>query len=180
MRDISDHIVDLVQNSAFAKASLVELSIEENKEENRFKLRIKDNGCGMSDELQKAVFDPFVTSRKKRTGLGLPLLSQTASSCGGAVELWSMLGVGTEVFAWYRLDHIDRPPLGDIPETILSCLMEPEMELWFSHQFIGEDGSLQGEILLDTRELGIGRSIMELYAVKNYLIKEYEALGRSV
>ena len=79
MRELSDNIMDIAQNSIAAGASLTEVEVVVNHEKDLISLRFTDNGCGMSEELVKAVTEPFTTTRKTRkVGLGLPLLQQTA------------------------------------------------------------------------------------------------------
>jgi signal transduction histidine kinase len=59
---------------------------------------VSDNGCGMSEEVQKKVFDPFFTTRRGRggTGLGMHIVHQiVVGQLGGAVDLESAPGSGT-------------------------------------------------------------------------------------
>ena len=84
MRDLSLHILDIAQNSIRAKAKLVEIVIEEDAHEDTISLQIIDDGTGMDEETMAKVQDPFYTTRTTRkVGLGIPLLAQTARSCGG-------------------------------------------------------------------------------------------------
>jgi len=53
MKDLSLHILDIIQNSISAKANLIELTIEENLKDNLYALTFIDNGMGMSDETAK-------------------------------------------------------------------------------------------------------------------------------
>ncbi|MCP4182203.1 MAG: two-component sensor histidine kinase [Hyphomicrobiales bacterium] len=48
---------------------------------------ISDNGCGISDALIPHVFDPFVTTKIKGTGLGLALVSKIVDDHGGVIEI---------------------------------------------------------------------------------------------
>jgi len=47
MKTISDHILDIVQNSVRAKATLIEIIVDEDKKSDFYALKINDNGCGM-------------------------------------------------------------------------------------------------------------------------------------
>jgi two-component system nitrogen regulation sensor histidine kinase GlnL len=49
-------------------------------------ITIADNGCGVSDQLVKDIFEPFVSSKTNGTGLGLSLVSKIISDHGGVVE----------------------------------------------------------------------------------------------
>lgn len=135
MRELSLHILDLVQNSIEAHATQVALTIIENSKENLLSIRICDNGKGMDKELLKQVFDPFVTTRTtRRVGLGLPLFQMSAKRCGGYLEIESEPGVGTKVEAVYQYHHIDRPPLGQLCDTIrLIMITNPELDFCYTH-----------------------------------------------
>ena len=127
MKELSLHILDIMQNSIAAGASLVELTIAEDTEEDILKFTVSDNGCGMSPEMVERVTDPFTTSRKTRkVGMGIPLLKLAAENAGGAVELSSEVGVGTVISATFGYSHIDRQPLGNMAETMLGIVTSYE------------------------------------------------------
>jgi signal transduction histidine kinase len=58
-------------------------------------LRVTDNGKGMSEEQVKRVFEPFYTTKKEGTGLGLALVQQIVTEHGGHVECQSTRGKGS-------------------------------------------------------------------------------------
>ena len=123
MRELSLHILDIAQNSITAGASLVTIRIDEQSANDLLTIAIEDDGRGMSEELQKTVNDPFTTTRSTRKiGLGIPLMKAGALRSGGDLAIQSELGKGTKLTATYRLGNIDRPPLGNIAETILSLV----------------------------------------------------------
>jgi hypothetical protein len=149
MRDISLHVLDIANNSLAADASLIEISVEEDTANNMLRVKIKDNGRGMDEETVKKAIDPFYTSRKtRRVGLGLPLLKASCERCGGTFAIKSKPGEGTEVYAGFRYDNIDRPPLGDMPETIFSLVvLNPSIDFVYRH-------SRNGHVfMMDTREI---------------------------
>jgi len=123
MKELSLHVLDLVQNSLTAGASRVEIRVLEDRSANRFDISVIDNGCGMTDAQCEAVLDPFVTSRTTRkVGLGLPLFKAAAEQAGGCLTIRSAPGVGTTVQVEMQHDHLDRAPLGDMAETLVSIL----------------------------------------------------------
>lgn len=65
-------------------------------------LRVKDNGCGMDENILPRVFDPFFTTKApgEGTGLGLSIVHGTIAKHGGAIRVNSMVGRGTtfEIF----------------------------------------------------------------------------------
>lgn len=137
MRELSLHILDLVQNSIEAGAQKVTLElIEEIYGLDTFLIRVTDNGSGMSAETCKNVMDPFVTTRTtRRIGLGLPLIEMSTQRCNGSLTVTSTVGIGTVVEAVYQHSHLDRPPLGNLVETIKSIIIaNPKLDFSYSHQ----------------------------------------------
>ncbi len=125
MKELSLNILDITQNSISACASKIIISVEKDTDKDLLTVTIEDNGKGMDEEFVKNVTDPFTTTRSTRkVGMGIPLLKMSAEQAGGEFNINSKLGVGTEVIATFRLNHIDRVPLGDIGQTIsalVSC-----------------------------------------------------------
>ncbi|MBR8534139.1 sensor histidine kinase [Carboxylicivirga sediminis] len=116
MKDLSMHIMDIVQNSVRAKAENITLSIV--TDEYWLTIKVQDDGKGMDEVTLQKVRDPFYTSRTTRkVGMGIPLIQQNAELTGGHVEIESTLGVGTTLTAQFGRKHIDRPPMGDIAST---------------------------------------------------------------
>ncbi|SDF20314.1 ATP-binding protein [Sporolituus thermophilus] len=171
MRDLSLHILDLVQNSIEAGASAVEVSIIEDAEHDLLALQVSDNGRGMDETMRRQATDPFVTSRTtRRVGLGLPLAEMTARRTGGYLTIDSQPGRGTMIKAVYGRSHWDRPPLGDIAGTVLAIIVaNPDLDFSYRHK-VGER-----EFTLVTRELkavldGVPFSHPEVLAwLKEYL-----------
>lgn len=124
MRELSLHVLDILQNSLEAGASRIELLLEEDLRNDVFSITIVDNGRGMdAAQLAKAT-DPFFTTRKTRhVGLGLPLLAAAAERCAGEFKIRSSPGAGTTVIATFQHSHIDRAPLGNIGDTLLAFIM---------------------------------------------------------
>jgi hypothetical protein len=166
MKDLSLHILDIVENSISAKATFIEISIEENHLANTYWVTIKDNGKGMSREMLENVTDPYVTSRTTRkVGLGLPLLKMNAERTGGHLSITSEEGKGTEVKALFINDNIDRLPLGDIAGTIvILASANPMIEFVYSHSVDGE------QYLFDTREI---KEALEDVAINDNHIFKY-------
>lgn len=120
MKDLSLHILDIVQNSIRAKATLISIEIAEKPDDDQYVITITDNGTGMSKEKLQYAFDPFYTSRATRkVGLGLSLFKQNAEMTGGSFSIESELGKGTKVTAIMGMNHLDRPILGDLVGTLL-------------------------------------------------------------
>lgn len=60
-------------------------------------IRVGDNGCGMSEDEQRHLFQPFFTSKEQGTGLGLVIVNRIVSHMHGRVGVSSRKGAGTTV-----------------------------------------------------------------------------------
>lgn len=117
------NVLDIAENSVKAGAALTEISLAIDHADKRLTLTVKDDGCGMSEEMAKRAVDPFCTSRSTRkVGLGLPFLKMAAELTGGGMKLTSRPGEGTAVTAWFTLGHIDLAPLGDMAGTVAALM----------------------------------------------------------
>ena len=136
MRELSLHILDVLENAVEAGASTIKVHIEEDLRADWMVIEIVDNGCGMNPGVIERVFNPFYTTRKTRhVGLGLPLLRDAARRCEGDLELQSEPGKGTRLQVTFRRSHIDRAPLGDMPAALLAVLLsERPVDLEYSRK----------------------------------------------
>jgi len=136
MLELSMHILDVVQNSLAARATLVEIRIREDLYKDLLTIEVKDNGRGIPGELTRKVTDPFFTSRTTReVGLGLPLFKEAAERCSGHLEVQSEEGQGTRIIVHFQLDHFDRAPLGDMGETLAILITgNPEVDFLYEHE----------------------------------------------
>lgn len=48
---------------------------------------VQDNGSGIPDDLRRHIFDPFVTTKRDGTGLGLPLVAKLIGDHGGVIDV---------------------------------------------------------------------------------------------
>lgn len=124
MRDLSLHLLDIVQNSLKAGSSRIEIRIDADQAQDRLTIEVIDNGSGMNADFLAKVTDPFVTTRTTRSiGLGIPLFRESATITGGSFSITSTPGAGTTVVAAYVLSSIDRLPLGDIADTMTGLVL---------------------------------------------------------
>lgn len=149
LEDLSATVLDISENSTRAGADSVEITINEDEKNDWLSFSVKDNGRGMTPEFVAKVTDPFTTTRTtRRVGMGLPFLRQSAELCDGALVIDSAVGVGTTVTATFRYSNVDRPPLGDMPSTIMTLVMgSPRVHWKYRHVVNGK------EYLLDTDEI---------------------------
>jgi anti-sigma regulatory factor (Ser/Thr protein kinase) len=174
MEDLSLHILDIAENAAKAEATRILIAVNENETRDRLSFRVSDNGRGMSAEEKARALDPFFTTGRKRTGLGLPLLAQTAGLCGGRLTIASEPGVGTRVSAVFPFAHVDRPPLTKMAETMMSLVFgHPAIDFGYRHTRNG----LRFNFLHRARDGGAGAA--EILAVRESLRRGLARIGAS-
>lgn len=138
MEDLSLHVLDIAENAIAAGASRITVLINENAKRDVLSIRVSDDGPGMTKADARRALDPFFTTKGKRTGLGLPLLSQAAGQCGGGLAVVSAPGRGTKVVARFRYGHIDRPPLTNMAGTMAVLVLgHPEIAFRYRHSCDG-------------------------------------------
>lgn len=183
MKELSLNILDVTKNSVSAGADTIELTLELDAD-GWLTFSVKDNGCGMSEEVLKRAQDPFYTTRTtRRVGMGLPLLKLAAEQAGGELRIESCIEEGksgTELWATFDTKSIDFMPIGDIISTV--CVLvsgSPEV------RFIFNDITPEGVVSLDTSELRavLGEEISlahpEVVAwMRGYLAEQYADRGR--
>jgi hypothetical protein len=149
LRELSLHILDIVENGITAGADCIHILVEEAHTTDLLTIKITDNGQGMPADKIKNLTDPFVTTRRtRRVGFGLSLFAEAAKRCDGSLMVKTEPGDGTEVRATFRHSHIDRAPVGDMAATIAALIMgNPQIDFVYTHIVSGE------EFTLDTRKL---------------------------
>lgn len=99
-KGMAEHILmNLCKNAfqAMEKTERKELGIELTGGHSHLVLRVRDTGCGISEDAQQKIFEPFYTTKGSRhgTGLGLSVVRNILSSIGGTIRVESTLGEGT-------------------------------------------------------------------------------------
>lgn len=174
MRDLSMHLMDIMRNSVEASASEIKILVKADEIAGLLELEIADDGCGMTGEMTRDVTDPFVTSRvTRKVGLGIPMFEKSAVGAGGYFRIESKASPevkvegpedeferkdycgentveqhGTIIKAAFGIKNIDRPPLGDIAET-LSQLITAKPDI----RYMLEIESIKGSYDFDTDKI---------------------------
>jgi signal transduction histidine kinase len=65
-------------------------------------LQVTDTGVGMTEDVQRRIFEPFYTTKDvgKGTGLGLSLSFSIIKRHGGEIQVRSVVGQGTSFRVW--------------------------------------------------------------------------------
>ena len=93
MKEISLHILDLINNSLAAEATKVDLEITDSVSENVVRIKISDNGCGI-ENVEEARRPSFTTGEPgERCGMGFLVMESFTDS----LNVKSRVGKGTTV-----------------------------------------------------------------------------------
>ena len=58
-------------------------------------LQVEDTGCGIPEAVQEQIFDPFYTTKRDGTGLGLATVHRLVKQQGDSIQVSSLEGVRT-------------------------------------------------------------------------------------
>jgi signal transduction histidine kinase len=102
---------NLILNACEAAPGLDGLiTVDAKRDSNSFEIRIKDNGPGISPNIQKSLFDPFVSFGKPNgTGLGLAIVSKIVNDHAGTVSVESTSESGTTILITLPLSPQSSP-----------------------------------------------------------------------
>lgn len=89
-------LVNLLRNAADATPNGGEVLVQTVREGPHVLLRVTDTGAGIAPELQAKVLDPYFSTKKSGTGLGLPTVRRVAEEHGGTLTMESEVGKGTQ------------------------------------------------------------------------------------
>jgi signal transduction histidine kinase len=94
--NLISNAIDSYASAAKDEEKAVSVTLTESPAGIRFEVR--DSGCGIPDDLHKAVFDPFFTTKAKEAGMGLGLSTTKAiveKDFGGTIQFLSAPGRGS-------------------------------------------------------------------------------------
>lgn len=92
-------LINLIMNALNAThgvtVPLIEVVFGRNND-STMQILVRDNGCGIPDEIKQRIFEPFVTTRPQGTGLGLAVVKSVIEKFGGQITFNTEPGNGTE------------------------------------------------------------------------------------
>ncbi len=80
-----------------AVADLPTVTVRTRHHEGRVVVTIQDQGTGIAADDMTHIFDPYFTTRRAGTGLGLPISRNIIEGLGGTIRVRSTLGSGTDI-----------------------------------------------------------------------------------
>jgi two-component system, sporulation sensor kinase E len=100
---IQQVLVNLVKNAMQAMTKGGVLTAQTGQSPEGVWAAITDTGGGIAQEQINRIFDPFYTTKKKGTGLGLMIVQRIVRAHGGRIELESHIGRGSTFRIWFPL-----------------------------------------------------------------------------
>jgi nitrogen fixation/metabolism regulation signal transduction histidine kinase len=92
-------IHNLLQNAqdALADTPAPRITVASNATADTVRFSVTDNGSGFPEHLMKRAFEPYVTTKKKGTGLGLVIVKKIVEEHGGSVAISNVEPHGARV-----------------------------------------------------------------------------------
>jgi two-component system sensor histidine kinase HydH len=101
-------LLNLLRNSIHATPNEGNVTLSVNRSGETVRIQVKDTGKGMTENERDKMFDPFFTTRKKGTGLGLAVSHQIVEQHDGHFETESNPGEGTTITIILPLSALGR------------------------------------------------------------------------
>lgn len=92
---LSQVFINLIKNSIEANANIIDIKTKIN--DKKIIIMIKDNGDGISKDNLEKIREPFYTTKKNGTGLGVSLSCEIIEAHKGTISYSSKEGIGTEI-----------------------------------------------------------------------------------
>ena len=89
--------LNLLLNALQAVEQHGTISIKTLRKDGQVVCSIEDDGCGLNEDDIAKVFDPYFTTKKDGTGLGLAMSAKIIEEHSGSIEIRSSIGSGTLV-----------------------------------------------------------------------------------
>ena len=103
-------LVNLVKNASQAMTNGGTLTLQTGENADAVWVSVADTGGGIPQEQINRIFEPFYTTKKKGSGLGLMIVQRIVRAHDGKIELESHVGRGTTFRIWLPL-HERKPRL---------------------------------------------------------------------
>ncbi len=113
-KQIQQVLVNLIKNAMQAMTRGGTLTLQTGEGPDGIWVSISDTGGGIPQDQINRIFEPFYTTKKKGTGLGLMIVQRIVRAHGGRIELESQVGRGTTFRIWLPL-HERKPRLLEAP-----------------------------------------------------------------
>ena len=102
---IKQVLVNLCKNAMQAMTRGGVLTLGTESRENGVCLVVADTGGGIPQEMLSRIFEPFYTTKKKGSGLGLMIVQRIVRDHGGRIQIESNVGQGTSFRVWLPVEE---------------------------------------------------------------------------
>ena len=96
-------LMNLAKNAMQAMARGGTLTFQTGESGDAVWVSVSDTGGGIPQEMLNRIFEPFYTTKKKGSGLGLMIVQRIVRAHGGRIELESQVGRGSTFRVWLPL-----------------------------------------------------------------------------
>lgn len=103
-------LVNVIKNAMQAMSRGGTLTLQTGEGSDGVWVSVADTGGGIPQEQIARIFEPFYTTKKKGTGLGLMIVQRIVRAHGGKIEVESRVGRGTTFRIWLP-SHERKPKL---------------------------------------------------------------------
>jgi len=111
---IQQVLVNLIKNAMHATSKGGTVTLQTGEGSDGVWVSVGDTGGGIPQEQINRIFEPFYTTKKKGSGLGLMIVQRIVRAHNGRIDLESHVGRGTTFRIWLPL-HERRPRLLEAP-----------------------------------------------------------------
>jgi two-component system, NtrC family, sensor histidine kinase HydH len=89
-------VVNLLRNAGESTPEGGQVLVSSQRDGDDVLVRVTDTGAGIPKEVQPRIFDPYFSTKKTGTGLGLPTVRRVVEEHGGSLTFSSEVGKGTQ------------------------------------------------------------------------------------
>lgn len=129
--DLRSILWNLMKNAIEAVDDGGHVHVDAGAVDQRIRIIVADDGPGMDPQTRSRIFDPYFTTKKEGSGLGLPLVKHLTQRLGGDLELHSEEGRGTRFAVWLpRIQPVaiaSSPPVPSVAPPIVSGMRPAAM-----------------------------------------------------
>ena len=116
---LSHCLLNLIKNAREAMPDGGTVHVLWEGTDTRATVTVRDHGAGISEQDMAHIFEPFFSTKKQGTGLGLAMVRGILAQHSGTVEIRSTVGMGTSVsLVWPRGDVSIRGSAAMPPEKL--------------------------------------------------------------
>lgn len=108
---------NLLQNSQDALGTISDprIWVRTESSKNNILLSITDNGIGLSESVEANIFEPYITTKPKGTGLGLPIVKKIVDEHSGTILVKNIQPHGAQVLITFPAMMAENSQLPEIP-----------------------------------------------------------------